>query len=328
MSEKSLVPSGKDKPKPNLSVWGDSDEVDAIKRRLQVMLPNGRQLTDDQLYAAAQYAKLTGLDPFSTGFYAMPKGGITLHYAALVAWAQDKGPYSDRYQPLTEDERIDHGVTDGETIAFKCYIMRDDRADVLGTYMRAGMPFNEALDFLAAKGIGIITKSDRTTRDGKKMDPPKGWTWERVAKKRALRDALKQSHGVPTAAELREYSRRVYQDTAEGRLEGLEQQAIEIIDRHSQMTDQERRAQFQNHVTIMRGEVESGIGDDIDGEFTDYHEEFAQHVIDTIPFYRNATHVISTAAGLGFERITEEVSELAYDELAKYAKQQADQGTE
>jgi hypothetical protein len=49
---------------------------------------------------------------------------------------------------------------------------------------------------------------------------------------------------------------------------------------------------------------------------------------DTIPFYRNATHVISTAEALGFERITEEVSELAYDELAKYAKQQADQEAE
>lgn len=69
-------------------------------------------------------------------------------------------------------------------------------------------------------------------------------------------------------------------------------------------------------------------GEDIDGEFTDYPEEFALRVVDTIPFYLNATHVISTAAALGFERVTEDTADLIYDELAKYAKQQADKETE
>lgn len=304
--------------------WGDREVVDGIKRRLQVMLPNGEKLSDGQLFAAAQYAQLTGLDPFAVGFYAMPRGGITQHYAILVAWAQSKAPYSDRYMPLSAIERQEHGITSDDTIAFKCYIMRDDRANVLGTYIQAGMPFTDALDFLAAKGIGMVTKSDRTGRDGA-IDPPRGWTWERVAKKRALRDALKQSHGAPTAAELQEFTRRVYDDSQEGRLEGLERQAIELTTEHSRLSPVEIKDRLTNNVTIMRGPGDSAIGED---DTSDYEAEFATHVIKTIPWYKNKQHVISTAAALGFETITEDTAELVYDELAKYAKQQADKEAE
>ena len=320
--EKALTKTNGNAPE----VWGKSDEIDGIARRLRAMLPNGERLSKSQLYAAAQYAQLSGLDPFAAGFYAMPGGGIVQHYAVLVAWAQDKAPYSDRYMPLTDDERQDHGVAAPETIAVKCYVMRDDRADVLATYLQAGMPFTEALDFLAAKGIGLVTQADRTTKKGDPMDPPKGWTWEKVAKKRALRDAIKQSHGVPTAAELRHYAEQVYRDTPDGRLEGLERQAIEIAAEAEQMTIEDHRERLAEKVPLMRGEPETGIGES-DEDVIDYGEQdkadFANDVITRIPYYKNQTHVFSTLDGLGLQWDVDN-AEMLFDALATEAATAAD----
>jgi hypothetical protein len=281
-------------------------------------------MSDEQLYAAAQYAQLTGLDPFSTGFYAMPQGGITQHYAVLVAWAQDKGRYSDRYELLSEAEREEHGIDEKDTIAFKCYVLRDDRADVLGTYIQAGLPFNEALDFLAAKGIGMVTKADRTTRQGKPQSPPKGWTWQRVAKKRALRDALKQSHGVPTPAELRRYSQQIYQESSEGRLEGLEQQAIEIIDEREQLTPGERQERFERHVDMMRGEPETGIGEDYAASDFD---RFIDGVLDNVKWFETPASVKAAMDDLELE-YSPEAEEMLLKALDKFASNSADSEAE
>ncbi len=94
--------------------WGDRQEVAAVAKRIKAMLPGGERLSDQQAFAAGQYALISGLDPFSGGFYAMPGGGIVSHYAVLVAWAQKTAPYSDKYFPLSEGERAAEGVPAGE----------------------------------------------------------------------------------------------------------------------------------------------------------------------------------------------------------------------
>jgi hypothetical protein len=254
-NEKALTTTEQQAP----AIWGDRDEIAAIAKRLRAMLPNGSKLSEGQLYAAAQYAQLTGLDPFASGFYAMPGGGIVQHFAVLVSWAQAKAPYSERFLPLSEAERELEEI-EPDAIAWKCYILRDDRADILASYIQAGLPFTEALDFLAAKGIGIVTQADRTDRSGKPMAAPKGWTWPKVAQKRALRNALALSHGKPTAGELRQAAERVHRETPQGRLEVLHDQALQITAQAEAMTVEEHRERRQRNVAMMRGDA--GIEDD------------------------------------------------------------------
>lgn len=242
--------------------WGNRQEIAAIARRLKTMLPNGGRLTDDQAFAAAQYAQLSHLDPFSGGFYAMPGGGIINHYAVIVGWAQDKAPYSDKYMPLTDEERTAEGIADDVVAAWKCYILRDDRAHLLGDLLRSGMSFVEALDFFAAKGIGVVTKADTVGQNGQPIAPPKNWTWEKVAQKRALRAALSLSHGKPSAAELRAIAERVYQNSPDARLGRIEMQAAQIEAGSANMTPAEHATRLQQNAALLRGDQDDSIGED------------------------------------------------------------------
>lgn len=245
-----------------LTVWGDKVELGQIAARLKTMLPNGANMTEQQIWAAAQYAQITGLDPFAAGFFVMPQGGIIQHYAILVAWAQSKAPYSDKYLPLDASEKDLEGIPE-DLIAWKCYILRDDRAPILAEYIKAGMPFVEALDFLAAKGIGIIGPDDLKTKAGKDRQPPKGWTWQKVAQKRALRSALSLSHGRPTAIELRHFSELAYQDSHQAKLANLETQAAVQIQAAASMTKADHRDRLETNGTILHGpEDDTAIGED------------------------------------------------------------------
>jgi len=243
--------------------WGDRQEVAALATRLKTMLPNGQQLTDDQAFAAAQYAQLTKLDPFAAGFHVMPRGGITHHFAVLVNWAQGKAPFSDQYEVLSDAERKDYGIADADTIAFKCLVLRDDRLPTVRKYVQFGASFREAVEMVAAVGIGVVTKKDRTGKNGP-IDPPKTWTWEKVAQKRALRNALALSHGKPTAQELRAIGQQLHRDSDEGRLEQMATEWKQITDEASDMTPEEHARRLDENVTIMRGPEEGAIGDDYD----------------------------------------------------------------
>jgi hypothetical protein len=306
----------------SLDEWGDREEIGSIAKRLKAMLPNGENLTDQQAYAAAQYAKLSGLDPFASGFFAMPGGGITQHYAILVNWAQQKSPYSDRYLPLSDDEREVEGIEES-AIAWKCYVLKNSDAPTLAVYMQAGMPFTDALDFCAAKGIGFVTDKDRTNKYGKPIDPPKNWTWQKVAQKRALRSALALSHGRPSVDELRRIAQQV---TPEGRLERLETQYTEIARQSEELTPEEHKRRRDENARLLHGEPAGG--DWLDGEVVDSTvadwDKFCDRVLDNIKFFQSGDEVKAAISSLELEYSADN-EDVTFDALAKYANKKADE---
>jgi hypothetical protein len=259
--------------------WGNREEVATIARRLRAMLPNGAKLTESQLFAAAQYAQLTGLNPFSRGFYTMPGGGIVDHYGTLVNWAQSKDSYSDKYFRLTLDEKEAEGIPP-DADAWKCYILKDSRQAILLQYLQAGLPLVEALELAASRGVGFVTQADKTGKDGRSIAPPKNWTWDKVAQKRALRAALSLSHGTPTAQELATLSWRVgdvettpadWQDqpghVADNRELSERYAALQALERErlaagADLTPVERRERLADNVGLMRGPADEAIGED------------------------------------------------------------------
>lgn len=301
-----------------IAEWGDREEVAGIAKRIKTMLPGGDKLSDQQAYAAAQYARLSGLDPFAKGFYAMPGGGIHRHYAILVNWAQGKAPYTDRYLPLTAEEREVEGLPE-DTIAWKCYIIRDDRAHILGMYLKAGLALDDALGLVATRGIGRVSRKDRTGRDGKPTDPPKGWTWEKVAQKRALTDALSLSHGQPTAQEIRAISERMPAHPDE-RAARYEEAVTQVAAESAGLSPAQHRERLAGNVQILRGDDEEI--DPVELYETD-EADFALNVIDRIPYYNHGRHVKNTLKKLGLV-FDPENTEMLFDELARYASAQAD----
>lgn len=150
--------------------WGERAEIDAIAKRLRTMLPNGAKLNDGQLYAAGQYAKLTGLDPFTGGFTAMPDGGIFDGYKTLVAWAQSKELYTDKYYSMTAEELAEEGYSD-VIAGWKCYLIRWSQQAILLGYLQAGFPLPDALEMVVTKGIGVVSKKDTQNKSGQEIAP-------------------------------------------------------------------------------------------------------------------------------------------------------------
>jgi len=178
--------------------WGKREEITALANRFKVMLPGGNRLDDNQLMAAAQYSVAMGLNPFRGEVYFYKgRGGqlvIVDGYKSLARWARDKAPYSDKYEPI--------GVEGDEVHKYRCWILRDDRRDMMKDFIELGATFREAFELTASAAVGVVTKDDMTTNSGAPNKPPTGWTWDQVARKRAMKNALNISHGAPSIKEL------------------------------------------------------------------------------------------------------------------------------
>lgn len=181
-----------------LAAWGDREAVIATGIRIKTMLPGGDKLTIPHALAAGQYAVATGLNPFRGEFYAYTdkKGNLSIvdGYKALTRWANDECPYDEQFRPLKPEE--------GEAHRIKCIIMRHDRRQQLDYYLEKGADFETAFGLVTKSAVGVVKTSETRWPDGNPKDPPQGWTWEQVAEKRALKNALNFSHGMPTVAEL------------------------------------------------------------------------------------------------------------------------------
>jgi len=176
--------------------YGSRNNIAALSRRIKSMLPGGDKMSAPQAMALAQYAISLNANPFRGEIYGfVSKGQFVLvdGYKLLVRWAKRQAPYSERYDPLPD-------LPDGD-IGFTCWILRDDARATLYDLVKAGADFQTAFEIAATSAIGVVTKRDRTGRNGP-IDPPKGWTWEEVARKRALKNALNRSHGAPSPREI------------------------------------------------------------------------------------------------------------------------------
>ena len=179
----------------DLQEWGSYDEVLALGQRLKMLLPGGDKMSGEQAMAAAQYFMSIGANPFRGESYAyVDKRGKLVFvdgYKLLTRWAGRECPYVDRYVPMKEDE-----IGDGD-VGVWCTVLREDKTEMMRELTKAGAPWGEAYGIAATKAGGVVRSGEQANRN-----PPTGWTWLDVARKRALKNALNLSHGMPTMKEL------------------------------------------------------------------------------------------------------------------------------
>ena len=181
--------------------WGNREEVREIANRIRRFVPGGNKLSDQQCLAFAQYARITDANPVRGEIYAWDSKGdgtgdlvMCDGYKLLTRWANKQAPFSQWYEDFPADK--------GD-IGKKCFILRQDQQPILQTLIQAGAPWKEAVEMIATTAIGIVTKSDMWSKKYKcAISPPKGWTWGQVAEKRALKNTLCRSHGMPSPGEI------------------------------------------------------------------------------------------------------------------------------
>lgn len=185
--------TNKQTPDLALTEYGTRDNIAALSRRLQAMHPDAQDAATAR--ALAQYAIALDANPFRGEVYAFTSRGklvLVDGYKLLVRWAKRQMAYSERYERLTADE-----LPDADAIGHRCSILRDDARATLTDLVQAGATFAEAFEIAATSAVGVVVKADHSNRQ-----PPKGWTWDQVARKRALKNALNLSHGAPSPREI------------------------------------------------------------------------------------------------------------------------------
>ena len=259
-------------PTADLGEWGRPEEVRALAARLRVMLPNGKDFADGEMAAIAQYCRLMDLNPFRGEVYAYKSRGrlcLVDGYKALVRWALHKSPYSswDEDLPLEADQ----------VARVRVWILRQDARPLLHDLLKTGMDAKEAIRVAAVYADGVVTKADLQSRDGTK-EPPTGWTWRDVARKRALKNALNMSHGAPSPREMAAMSWQANGvDTVPDDWEGAEklqtpterERSAEVHAVHREamtvwdaMTPEEQQAKFKANTAILRGAESEGFDDE------------------------------------------------------------------
>jgi len=206
MSDDNQTATVKAEPLPDLGIqeFGRREDIAALSNRIRAMMPGGESLSPKEAMAAAQYALTLGANPFRGEIYAYSDRGklqIVEGYKLLIRWAKRQCEYSEWYKPL---ENIAKG-----DVGFRCFILRADKHAFLETLLKGGMGVDQAMDIVTVSAGGVVrvnemiyARDSQWHKKGDPMDPPTGWTWEDVAKKRALKNALNKSHGVPSLQEI------------------------------------------------------------------------------------------------------------------------------
>jgi hypothetical protein len=250
----------------SLEEYGSREDIKALARRVKVMLPGGNRMSDAQAMALAQYSIATNANPFRGEIYGFESRGqfvLVDGYKLLVRWAKRQCPYSEKYERLAAEE-LQAGA-----IGIRCRILRDDARDTLRDLVSLGAEFSEAFELASTDAVGVVTK------DEMKHAPPKGWTWEQVARKRALKNTLNLSHGAPSPREIAKESWMV--DDKETKPEDWadvefgdapyvrEQKAVlnattrEHTKQWQSMTEEEQRERFEHNQVVLHGSEEDEI---------------------------------------------------------------------
>lgn len=170
---------------------------------------------------AVEYALTRGLNPYGhlhiwyqRSSNKPPQLIVDMDWKVLKGWAEWRNPFKTEPLPITGDHRATYGLKDGD-IGCLMYIILDsdsrDFYDMIKTFVVNGTQANEARLVAAqvcAKGIGvgIVRKNEMTKKNGDPLPAPKGRSWQWRAEIRALRDAIRKSHGEPPPAQIRQYA--------------------------------------------------------------------------------------------------------------------------
>jgi len=177
--------------------WGSREEINALAQRLQTMMPG--DLSRTEALALVQYSAALDANPFRGEIYAYEHRGklvIVDGYKLLVRWARRQCNFFDRYERLKGD-----GLPKG-TIGYRCHVLRDDARPMLQMLIEAGAQWDQAFAIVAQSAVGIVRPNELTNSKGQPISPPKGWTWEQVARKRALKNAINVAYGAPSPREI------------------------------------------------------------------------------------------------------------------------------
>jgi hypothetical protein len=257
-----------DRPDISLPEWRERQDIDILGARIKAMMPGGNKLTLDQARALAQYSLAMGLNPFRGEVYGYSDSKGVFHivdgYKSLVRWAMRQCPYTETYEPIPH---LDEGA-----IGFRCRILRDDRIDTIKKFVDLGIDTMEAYRNISVFADGIVAASEMKGYNA----PPKGWTWEQVARKRALKNTLNLSHGAPSLKEIAqeswmvgdvetdaddwevaaEHPAEVQEDVAK-----LSAQTREWDLEFQSLSDEERQALFERNRDVLRGTEEERQGE-------------------------------------------------------------------
>jgi hypothetical protein len=257
-----------------IDAWRDEQEIKAFASRLRETVPALANLKKpENVISAAQYASLTGANIFRGEMYAYEdwQGNLQIvdGYKLLVRWARRQCNFYDKYVPFTDEEKSAAGLSD-KAFAYTCYVLRDDALKALKQLTDTGVP--NAYEIVAQSAVGIVDEKDFVVQGGsnrgKFIPPPKGWTWDQVARKRALKNTLNLAYGMPSVQEIARESLIVgdieteledWQDVTGGPPEIREKEAAlaaitrESEERMSEMT-QEEKENWLKEQAFLRGD--------------------------------------------------------------------------
>ena len=260
----------------SLILAGEKEDLIDLGNKMKALLPGGDKLTDTQAMSVGNYAALTRANPFRGEIYGYEsKGQLVLvdGYKLLIRWAKKTSDYDEDY-----GDRLPPGVEGlkDTDIGYRCTIMRHDRKKGIKEYIQLGATFKEAYALMANSAVGIVTASE--TRNA----PPKGWSWDQVARKRALKNVLNQAYAMPSIEELAKLNWEVdgqetvpedwaapdtYQSTeeAEGhaRLAAQERERQEKLDG---LDESEKEAYTEEIKTATETMNRNGDDDPVDGQ--------------------------------------------------------------
>jgi len=173
--------------------WGSRTEIATMGNRLKAMLPGVKNA--GEATRLAQAAVLSRANPFRGELYIFGDN-IVEGYKLLVRWAKRQEDYTATYTQLAADDP-QMGQVKAAKIGYVCELWRDSVKADLVSAVKAGIPYEVAATmFQPERAVGIVTQSDMN------REPPKGWSWDQVAKKRALKNALNLAYGMPSPDEL------------------------------------------------------------------------------------------------------------------------------
>ncbi len=261
----------------------NKDQITAAVGRMKAIVPDSGSMTTEQLTVIAQESILYRTVPGRDMHYFINKGKLQRvpdykylkNYATFkeqILSGDDATTLEDSYRPLSEAERVTHGVKDFQVAALCTITTERERRQFALEVKRwrdLGFEPQEALALtretygeLGTSAVGVV-KAD--------VSAPAGWSPLQLAEKLAFKNAVNRKYGIPTADEMRGMAHRMAKRAMPEHwadvdpFEPLEVQAklaqLEAMAEQAQEYDGDPGERLEENVTLLRGDDDEGIGD-------------------------------------------------------------------
>lgn len=187
----------------SLILAGEKEQLIDLGNKIKALLPGGNKLSDTQAMSIGNYASLTKANPFRGEIYGYESNGqlvLVDGYKLLIRWAKKISDYDEDYSvrlPVGAED-----IADGD-IGYRITIMRHDKKGGIKEYIDLGATFKDAFDHVSNSSVGVVRVNETWNSYKKKaISPPKGWTWDEVARKRALKNVLNRAYAMPSIEDL------------------------------------------------------------------------------------------------------------------------------